>query len=121
MGVKNICCITFLKLIKKSISDDVPANIYWFKVIKKNTRSCRRSDVFILNSNHISHHFRVTIGDLNRKTFICIVSSNYESISIYIDFFQTITRSCQVHVQATSLFKIISIGIFQKKAIFCYF
>ena len=56
-----------------------------------------------------------------RKIFVWIASSDYETISIYIDFFQTIKRCCQVHVQATSLFKIMRIGIFQKEAIFCYF
>ena len=36
-------------------------------------------------------------------------------------FFQTITRCCQVHPQATSLFKNISIGMFQWEAIFVTF
>ena len=40
---------------------------------------------------------------------------------MYIDFFPTIKHCCQVHVQALLLFKIISIGMFQKEAIFCYF
>ena len=35
-------------------------------------------------------------------------------LSIYIDFFQTIRHCCQVHVQVTSLFKKISIGMFKK-------
>ena len=48
-------------------------------------------------------------------------SSDYETISIDIDFFQIIKRCCQVHVQAIPMFKIISIGMFQKEAIFCYF
>ena len=42
------------------------------------------------------------LATLNRKKFIWIASSDYETISIYIIFFQTIKRSCQVHVQATS-------------------
>ena len=37
------------------------------------------------------------------------------------NFFQTIKRCCQVHVQATSMFEIISTGMFQKEVIFCYF
>ena len=83
-------------------SDDVPANIYWFKVNKGNARSRRRSNVFILISEHNSHNFRVTIADFKQEkvyldSFFC-----YETISIYIDFFQTIKRCCQVHVQTTS-------------------
>ena len=53
--------------------------------------------------------------------FIWIASSDYETISIYIFFFQTIKRCCQVHEQATSMFEIISIGMFQKEAIFVTF
>ena len=48
---------------------------------------------------------------LNRKKFIWVAFSDYETTSICIDFFQT-KRCCQVHVQA-------SIGMFQKEAIFC--
>ena len=58
---------------------------------------------------------------LNRKMFIWIAPLDYETISINIYFYQTIKRCCQVHVQATSLFKIISIRMFQKEATFCYF
>ena len=58
---------------------------------------------------------------LKRKIFIQIASSDYETISIYIDFFQTIKCCWQVHVQATLLFKIISTGMFQKEETFCYF
>ena len=50
-----------------------------------------------------------------RKIFIRKASSDYETISI---FFQAIKRCCQVHVKATSLFKIISVGMFQKEAFF---
>ena len=49
---------------------------------------------------------------LNRKKFIWVAFSDYETTSICIEFFQTIKRCCQVHVQA-------SIGMFQKEAIFC--
>ena len=58
---------------------------------------------------------------LNRKMFIWIASFGYETMSVRIDFFQTIKHCCQVHVQATSLFKIIGIGMFQKEAIFVTF
>ena len=71
--------------------------------------------------NIIHTIFESLLLTLNRKIFIWIASSNNENKSIYIDFFQTIKRCCQVHVQATSLFKIISVGMFQKEAIFCYF
>ena len=47
-----------------------------------------------------------------RTVFIWIAFSDYETITI---FFQTIKCCCQVHVQATSLFKIISVGIIKKK------
>ena len=71
--------------------------------------------------NIIQTIFDPLLLNLNRKKFIWIASSDYETISIYIEFFQIIKRCCQVHVQATSLFKIITIGMFQKEAIFCYF
>ena len=58
---------------------------------------------------------------LNRKMFIWIAPLDYETISINIYIYQTIKRCCQLHVQATSLFKIISIKMFQKEATFCYF
>ena len=48
----------------------------------------------------------------NRKISIWITSSDCRTISIYIYFF-----CCQVQVQAILLFKIISIGMFQKEAI----
>ena len=62
-----------------------------------------------------------TIATLNRKMFFWIASSDYETMFIYLLFFQIIKRCCQVHVEATSAFEIISIGMFQKEAIFCYF
>ena len=49
--------------VTESTSDDVPAKIYWFKANKRNTRNRRPSNVFILISEHNSHHFRVTIAD----------------------------------------------------------
>ena len=61
------------------------------------------------------------LATLNRKKFIWIASSDYETISVYIDFLQIIKRCCEVHVQTTSLFRIIAIGMFQKEASFCYF
>ena len=74
-----------------------------------------------LNLNIIQTIFESLFLTLKNKKFIWIASSGYETISIYIEFFQIIKRCCQVHVQATSLFKIITIGMFQKEAIFCYF
>ena len=47
--------------------------------------------------------------------FIWIASSDYETISIYIIFFQIIKRCCQVHVQATSMFEMISISLRKKQ------
>ena len=58
---------------------------------------------------------------LNRKMFIWIAPLDYEATSINIYFYQTRKRFCQVNVQATSLFKIITIRMFQKEATFCYF
>ena len=69
-----------------------------------------------LTLNIIHTIFESLLLTLNRKMFIWIACSDYETISIYIKFFQTIKRCCQVHVQATSLFKIISIRVFQKEA-----
>ena len=71
--------------------------------------------------NIIHTIFESLLLTLNRKIFIWVASSDYETISIYIEFFQTIKRCCQVHVQATLLLKIINIGMFQKEAICCYF
>ena len=69
-----------------------------------------------LTLNIIHTIFESLLLTLNTKRFIWITCSDYETISIYIEFFQTIKRCCQVHVQATSLFKIISIRVFQKEA-----
>ena len=91
----------------------------------KLTRETLQFDVVLMSLflplNIIHTIFESLLLTLNRKIFIWIASSNNENKSIYIDFFQTIKRCCQVHVQATSLFKIISVGMFQKEAIFCYF
>ena len=62
--------------------------------------------------NIIPTIFESILLTLNRKIFIWITSSDYRTISIYIDFF-----CCQVQVQAILLFKIISIGMFQKEAL----
>ena len=70
---------------------NVPANIYFFKVNKWSLRSRHRCNVFILNSAHDSHHFlEFLLLTINRKMFIWIASSDYDTISVYIDFFQTI-------------------------------
>ena len=61
-----------------------------------------------------------TVADIKQENVFWIASSDNETISIYMNFFQIIKRCCQVHVQATSMFEIISIGMFQKEAIFCY-
>ena len=74
-----------------------------------------------LTLNIIQTIFESLLLTLKRKKYIRIASSDYETIFIYVEFFQIIKRCCQVHVQATSLFKIITIGMFQKEAIFCYF
>ena len=73
-----------------------------------------------LTLNIIHTIFESLLLTSNRKKFIRIASSDYETISIYIDFFQIIKRCCQVHVQVTSLFKKVSIGMFKKVAIFTY-
>ena len=73
----------------------------------------------ILNVIHTI--FESLLLTLNRKKFIWIASSYYETISIEIYFFQMIKGCCQVHVQATSLFKIITIECFKKKLFFVTF
>ena len=72
----------------------------------------------LLTLNIIHTIFQSLLLTLNRKKFIWVASSDYEAISICIEFFQTIKRCCQVHIQATLLSKKISIGMFQKEAIF---
>ena len=91
----------------------------------KSTRESLEVDVVLMSLflllNIIHAIFEFLLLTLNRKIFIWIASSDYETISIYKDFFQTIKRCCQVHVQGTLLFQIISIGMFQKEAIFVTF
>ena len=72
-----------------------------------------------LNKSYII--FESLLLTLNRKIFIWIASSHSETISTYIDLFQTIWPWCQIHVQATLLCKIISTEMFQKEGIFRYF
>ena len=71
----------------------------------KSTRETLEVDVVLMSLflplNIIHTIFESLLLTLNRKIFIWIASSNYENKSIYIDFFQTIKRCCQVHVQAT--------------------
>ena len=88
----------------------------------KSTRETLEVDV-VLMSLFLTLNIIHTIFEslLNRKMFIWIAPLDYETISINIYFYQTIKRCCQVHVQATSLFKIISIRMFQKEGTFCYF
>ena len=91
----------------------------------KSTRESLEVDVILMSLflplNIIHTIFESLLLTLNWKIFIWTASSDYETTSIDIYFFQTIKRCCQVHVQTTLLFKIISIGMFQKEAIFCYF
>ena len=85
------------------------------------TFTCSKSTRETLEVDVVLVSLFFTIAALNKKMFIWIASSDYETISIYINFFQIIKRCCQVHVQATSMFEIISTGMFQKEVIFCYF
>ena len=124
MGVNNICCITFLKQIRKLLSKLLVTSQQTFTGSKSTRETLKAVIVFMslfLNLNIIQTIFESLFLTLKKKKFIWIASSGYETISIYIEFFQIIKRCCQVHVQATSLFKIITIGMFQKEAIFCYF
>ena len=86
----------------------------------KSTRETLEFDVVVMSLflplNIIHTIFKSLLLTLNRKIFIQIAFSDYETISVYI--VQTIKRFCQVYVQATLLFKIISNGMFQKEAIF---
>ena len=124
MGVNNICCITFLKQIRKLLSKLLVTSQQTFTGSKSTRETLKAVIVFMslfLNLNIIQTIFESLFLTLKKKKFIWLASSGYETISIYIEFFQIIKRCCQVHVQATSLFKIITIGMFQKEAIFCYF
>ena len=70
----------------------------------KLTRETLQFDVVLMSLflplNIIHTIFESLLLTLNRKIFIWIASSDYETISIYIDFFQIIKCCCQVHVQA---------------------
>ena len=82
----------------------------------KSTRESLEVDVILMSLflplNIIHTIFESLLLTLNWKIFIWTASSDYETTSIDIYFFQTIKRCCQVHVQTTLLFKIISIGMF---------
>ena len=124
MGVNNICCITFLKQIRKLLSKLLVTSQQAFTGSKSTRETLKAVIVFMslfLNLNIIQTIFESLFLTLKKKKFIWLASSGYETISIYIEFFQIIKRCCQVHVQASSLFKIITIKMFQKEAIFCYF
>ena len=123
-GRKQYLLHSIFKIDQKSLSKLFITSQQTY-ACSKSTREIIEIDVVLmslfLTLNIIHTIFESLLLTLNRKIFIWIASSNYENKSIYIDFFQTIKRCCQVHVQATSLFKIISVGMFQKEAIFCYF
>ena len=91
----------------------------------KSTRETFEFDAVLLSLflplNIIYTIFESLLLTLNRKIFIQIASSYYETISIYIDFFQTIKRCCQVYVQATLLLKIVCLECFRKKQFFVNF
>ena len=94
-------------------------------ICSKSTRETLKADLVLillflpLNITHTIFESLLLI--LNRNISIWIAFSDYETLPIYIHFFQTIRRCRQVHVQATFSFKIISIGMFQKETFFCYF
>ena len=72
-----------LKCIFHSIVLVDSANIYLFKVNKRNTQSLGRSNVFLVNSEHNSHHFLAfLLLNLNRKMFIGTAVSGYDPMSI---------------------------------------
>ena len=67
------------KLIRRCTLS-VPANIYLFKVNKRNTRDRCGCNVFIVNSENDSDHFLVfLLLTLNRKMFVGIASCHYHA------------------------------------------
>ena len=80
----------------------------------KSTRKTLEVDVILMSLflplNIIHTLFESLLLTLNRKIFIWIASSDYDTVSIYTDFFQTINRCCQVHVQATLFNRDINCG-----------
>ena len=80
----------------------------------KSTRETLEVDVVLMSLflplNIIHTIFESLLLTLNRKIFIWIASSDYDTVSIYTDFFQTINRCCQVHVQATLFNRDINCG-----------
>ena len=124
----------------------LPVNIAKFLILLNSKNNCERllSDIFNGSLLHWPKGSRFRLydrvrlqGPAHRSTFLFLsflyfwVTTPDLQENIYLDrffwlwnyiyFFQTIKCCCQVHVQATSLFKIISVGMFQRKAIFCYF
>ena len=67
----------------------------------KSTRETLEVDVVLMSLflplNIIHTIFESLLLTLNKKVFIWTTSSDYETISIYIDFFETIKRYCLVH------------------------
>ena len=60
----------------------VQTSIYLIKVKKRNNRNLRRSNVFIVNSKHNSHHFLAfLLLNLNKKIFLGCLFSDYDTIS----------------------------------------
>ena len=55
------------KSLSKLFMESQQTLTFMFKVTKRNTRSRRRSNVFIFTSEHNSHHFRVTIADFKQE------------------------------------------------------
>ena len=98
----------------------VSISYYLYKVNNRDTQS-RRFLMSVFLTLNISHTiFWVTIADFKQE-YVYLESFFWLWNFIHIHrFFSKIKRCCQVHVQATSLFKI-SIGMFQKEVIFSYF
>ena len=91
MGVNNICCITFLSF-QKSSSKFFMTSQQTF-TCSKSTRETIKVDVVLMPSFLTLNIGRTILESLllalNRKMLIWIASSDYETICIYADLFQT--------------------------------
>ena len=111
--MNKICCITFLKSTKSHWVNFIWCPSKHLLVQSQQEKRSTSTSFWCLYSS--------LLLTLNREMFIWIASADYQTTSIYINFFQILNRCCQVHIQAILMLEIISIGMFQKKAIFCYF
>ena len=100
--------------LQKSLRKFFMTSQQTFTCSKSTWETSRQVDVILMS-------LFFTIADFKQENFYLDTFNWLWNYIHYIIFFQMIKRCCQVHVQPTSMFEIISIGMFQKEAIFVTF